>query len=156
MAECRVAQALLPGCVTVLGEHVGREPIPQGKPGTASQFQRRELVAVPALRRIEARFTQTVKHSPLPAASPLVSRRVSLNTAGTNGKLKRSLRAAGVEWFNGIDLQLTGLGGVEPLQGDEGATDARGRARGQLQAGAEAAAATTQVLGFAFATEDEA
>jgi len=36
-----------------------------GKPGTANQFQRRELVAVPVLRRISCCLPKTVKHARL-------------------------------------------------------------------------------------------
>src|ERR1035438_1519061 len=39
------------GCLALWGDTTNGERIPLGKPGTASQFQRRELVAVPALRR---------------------------------------------------------------------------------------------------------
>src|SRR5664279_83930 len=39
------------GSRTVLEDNSQAQRFPRGKPGTASQFQRRELVAVPALRR---------------------------------------------------------------------------------------------------------
>ena len=51
------------GVLNGFGGHGQAERFPWGKPGTASQFQRRELVAVPALRNIAAHLHMCLRHS---------------------------------------------------------------------------------------------